>query len=168
MWRESVDMALSVKMLGVDLYVSVCQGTRGTHTPAVSRANVTKIKTVGPNVHVKITIVWILAQYLVAKELIVLSKTMLPFVGVQEEQPEIPSEAAGSSRGKKYVLHVGLTLIARLGKMTGPSAGAKIHTLEILFKDVATNVTLTMSVANLNNVTGGRIGVNLPVPVVSV
>lgn len=163
--KGSVVKALSVKMLEVDLYVSVCQGTRVTPIQAVSRANVMKIQTVDPNAHVKITNVWTPVQYLVVKELIVLSKTMLPFVGVQEEQPEIPSETAGGSQEKKYVLHVALTLIARLEMMTDPSAGVKTHTLETPSKDVVMNVTVTTSVDNPNNVTDGLIGVNLPAPV---
>lgn len=65
----------------------------------------------------------------------------------------------------RFVLLAGPILTVRLAKMTVLSVAVSLHTLEILCKDVAMSVTLTMSVASLKHVIVKITAVSLPVDV---
>lgn len=87
------------------------------------------------------------------------------YAGVPEAPQGTLSGTAGGLPGMRFVLLVEPILTVRLGKMTVQSVAVSQHTLEILCKDVAMNVTLTTSVDSLKHVIARTTAVSLPVDV---
>jgi len=124
-----------------------------------------KTQTVGLSVLARTTTVLTHVACLVARELTALYRTMWLSAGVQGAPQGTLSETAGGSPGMRSALLVAPTPTVRLDKMTALSVAASQHTLETLCKDVAMNVTLTMSVDSLKHVTVRTIVVRMLVDV---